>query len=335
MNVVFTICSNNYTAHAATLMQSWFQYHPETLGYVILVDELSDKVDYKILAPATVVDLASFDITSLDRLIEAYNITELNTAVKPDVFLYLFQKHPNSKIVYLDPDILVTGTFTHVFKALDENDFVLTPHICQPIDDKKGPTDYHTLGTGIFNLGFIALKNSDQIQRFLHWWRERVLKYGYCNLPANMFYDQLWANYIPVLFDKYHILKHPGYNMANWNLHERIISLDNQGEWKVNGTFDLKFFHFSGYKFTQPENISINQDRFDFNTRPDLKPIFNVYQKKLLQNGVQKLTTIPCVYYEQHLKIKEDKRLAEQQAIPARIKVIRKFTSIVRRLIYN
>jgi hypothetical protein len=339
MKVVFTICSNNYLAHAATLMQSWFQYHSDTVGYVVLVDELNAAVDYSIVSPATVVEVDKIGITNLSILVENFNITELNTTVKPDAFFYLFEKYPGSKVIYLDPDIMVTGTFDEVFDALDKDEFVLTPHICTPVDDDKAPTDFHTLRGGVFNLGFIGLRDTPQIHRFLHWWRDRVYKYGYCDLPNNMFYDQLWTNYIPTLFENYAILKHPGYNMANWNLHERKLSQSSKGNWMVNDTFRLKFFHFSGYKFTNPEEIGSYHSRYDFTSRPDLKPLFSEYQLSLLKNGAPALKMVPCIYFEHYKKIKKEKQLASEQAanaaIPYKAKVFGKLARVLRKIIYS
>ncbi|RYE22909.1 MAG: glycosyl transferase [Sphingobacteriaceae bacterium] len=335
MNVVFTICSNNYLAHAATLIQGWFQYHPDTIGYVILVDELNTLVDYSIVSPATVVEVDKIGIANLADLVEKFNITELNTTIKPDAFFYLFEKHRGSKIIYLDPDIMVTGPFDEVFNALEKDEFVLTPHICTPVDDDKAPTDYHTLRGGVFNLGFIGLRDTPQIHRFLHWWRDRVYKYGYCDLPNNMFYDQLWTNYIPTLFENYAILKHPGYNMANWNLHERKLSQSPDGKWLVNDDYRLKFFHFSGYKFSNPDGIRFYHSRYDFISRPDLKLLFTEYQQALSNNGVSFLKTIPCVYFEQHKVIKKQKQLAAERAMPYKARMIKKLASVLRKIAHS
>jgi hypothetical protein len=336
MDVVFTICSNNYLAHAATLMRSWFLHHPQTTGYVILVDELNEEINYDIVKPAAVLPLSYFGIEELPNLVEKYNITELNTAVKPDVFLFLFKKHPTSKVIYLDPDILVVSKFEEVLDGLNYNDFVLTPHICKPVDDDKSPTDFHTLRTGIFNLGFIALKNSKQIQDFLIWWRHRVLKYGHGHLPINMFYDQLWANYIPVFYEDYLILKHPGYNVANWNLHERYLEQTDLEQWVVNEKFKLRFFHFSGYKFNLPDHIGSYHTRYDFVSRPDLVSIFETYQKHLIDNGVEFISTVPCVYFEEHKRLRHEKEMANQVSMPQvslKRKMLQRLASFARNVI--
>src|SRR3954465_1665729 len=38
-------------------------------------------------------------------------------------------------------------------------------------------------------------------------------------------------------------IKHPGYNVSPWNLHERDVTRSNQDEWLVNGQ-SLHCFHF-------------------------------------------------------------------------------------------
>ncbi|KAA9332267.1 glycosyl transferase [Hymenobacter busanensis] len=332
--IVFTICSNNYLAHAATLMSSWFEHVPNSKGYVFLVDKISDAVDYSIIANAKLVKIEELNIERLGELVEKYNITELNTSVKPDVFKFLFAEHPGCKAIYLDPDIMVTGDFKDVLDALDTKNFVLTPHITSPVNDEFAPTDYHTLRTGIFNLGFIALKLNEEVSSFLSWWRNRVYDYGYCKLDENMFYDQLWTNYIPVFYDSYTILKHPGYNVANWNLHERYLSKNSFNKWTVNGRFALNFFHFSGYKFTNPRAIGSYHTRYDFINRPDLLGIFEIYQSRLISFGVEKLYYLPCYYYELHKSIKANVQHITQH-IPLKVKVARRVARFLRKIIYE
>jgi hypothetical protein len=115
-----------------------------------------------------------------------------------------------------------------------------------------------------------------------------------------MFYDQLWMNYVPCLFENYFILKHPGYNMANWNLHERVLSELSPGQFLINQQFPLVFFHYSGYQWDHPESIGHYHTRFDFQNRPDLRRVFDKYREMLIQNNVAFYKTIPCAYYEQY-----------------------------------
>ncbi len=46
MTIAFTICSNNYLAHAKTVGDSYLKYHPNNKFIIGLVDKLQDEYDY-------------------------------------------------------------------------------------------------------------------------------------------------------------------------------------------------------------------------------------------------------------------------------------------------
>jgi hypothetical protein len=108
-----------------------------------------------------------------------------------------------------------------------------------------------------------------------------------------MFYDQLWVNYVPVFYDNSYILKHPGYNMARWNLHERSLNAN----YCVNQSFPLRFFHFSGYNYSMPSLISSYNKSFNLNDWNDLNHIFESYNKLLLNNKVDIIFKLSVFYY--------------------------------------
>ena len=305
MNIAFTICSNNYLAHAKTLGDSFLIHHPDVKFIIGLVDRFDKSFDYDFFSSYEIIPVENLQIDNFNELVTKYNIVELNTAVKPSYIHHIFQKYNADKLLYIDPDILVTGYFEEVLNGLDTYNIILTPHICTPVDDDFSPTDYHTLRGGIFNLGFIALSNYTAITPFLNWWHDRVIKYGYGDYTLNMFFDQLWANYIPCFYDNYYILKHPGYNMAPWNLHERTLSSDSIDNYVVNGNYPLKFFHFSSYKFYKPETISAHLTRYDFEQRNDLKILFTEYQNLLEKNRVGECSKLPVCYYPHLHKLKK------------------------------
>lgn len=298
MNIAFTICSNNYLAHAKTLADSFLKHHQGIKFIIGLVDEFDPKLDYSCFENIEIIPVSTLKIEGFSSLNEKYNITELNTAVKPSYFHYFFKTHQAYKVIYIDPDILITSPLIEVLQLLDEKNIILTPHILSPVDDEFAPTDYHTLRGGIFNLGFIGLSNYSKICDFLNWWHDRVIKYGFSKHEWNMFYDQLWINYVPCFYDNYHILKHPGYNVANWNFHERqLIKMNN--EYIVNNLFPLRFFHFSSYNFNKPDVIAKYATRFNFNSRPDLHEIYLEYHKLLIKNKIEEISTLDVFYYPQ------------------------------------
>jgi len=297
MNIAFTICSNNYLAHAKTLGDSFLEHHPDMKFIIGLVDKFNSDLDYEIFSNFEIIPVEDISVPEFENLHLKYNITELNTAVKPTYFHHIFKKYDAKKVIYIDPDIFVLSAFDEVFNILDSQNILITPHMCSPIDDDFSPTDYHVLAGGVFNLGFIALSNYQKVKLFLDWWHVRAVKYGFRNYSKGMFYDQLWINYVPCFFDNFHILKHIGYNMANWNLHERIITSHENGVYKLNHNFLLRFFHFSSYKFNNPHEICAYQTRYNFVSRPDLLSIFNSYNQKLVENNVDQISKMKVFYY--------------------------------------
>jgi hypothetical protein len=291
----FTLCSNNYLALARSLVASWAKHHPEDLFVLGLVDRRDPAIDYTLPGRAEVIEVASIGIPDFDELTSKYDITELNTAVKPYYFDFLLKHRGAEKIIYLDPDILVFRPFRMVGDLLDRHSLIVTPHICSPIEEGPNPTDYELLKTGIFNLGFLALRRAPHIPSFLAWWQQRMRRYAYRKDSEGLFYDQIWMNYIPAFCGDAHVLRDLGHNMANWNLHERTLSRAG-GNFSVNGSTDLVFFHFSHYRFDQPDTIASYHERYSFETRPDLRPIFDLYRSTVLANGHEALKGKPCFY---------------------------------------
>jgi len=324
--IAFTICSNNYYHQARVLAASWLRHHPESRFFIILVDRVQAGLPYDIDPRVQMIPLEDLRLDALPTLVQKYNIIELNTAVKPDAFFHLYRLTGAAKILYIDPDIKVYSRLAEVESLLDDRDIVLTPHYTTPIDDGKSTTDVVILNSGMFNLGFIGLSNEAAVTPFLNWWRERLYVYGYFNQSKGMFYDQAWCNFVPVFFDNYGILKHPGYNMANWNLHERTLS-EEAGEYRVNGGFPLRFFHFSGYRATQPDQIAHYHNRFTFATRPDIVGLHRDYRQDQADNHAERFRTVPCHFYEEHKRYVAAQAEAAWRAQPWRTKLRRTLVS--------
>lgn len=296
MTIAFTLCANNYLAQAKILGDSFRKYHPNTNFIIGLVDMFNPSIDYSMFSEFTIVQVAELNIPEFVDMERKYDIVELNTSVKPFYFSHLFKNHNADKIIYLDPDIEIFSPFEEVLEYLDAYNIILTPQNMKPIDDSYAPSDKHLLGTGIFNLGFIALSDYKKSEVFLQWWTKRLVKYGFRNERNNMFYDQIWMNLIPVFFDNYYILKHCGYNMAPSNLHERLITNHTSGKWFINKYYPLRFYHYSGFKYSNPKQICSYSERYTFENRLDILPLYNSYIKALNNNRIMELQVIKPYY---------------------------------------
>jgi hypothetical protein len=301
MNIVFTLCSNNYLAQATVLGQSIKANVRGATFVIVLVDKKTTQVDYSTI-PFEVLPIDLVE-PGIDDLSKKYDIVELNTCVKPRVFEYLFETRDVDRIVYLDPDIRVYNEMPEVDRMLNDSDMVLTPHTVTPIPlDGKQPTENLLLMYGIYNLGFLAVKRSDETKRMLKWWKERTYAGGHRRPDLGMFVDQLYMNLAPILFQGVEILSDVGYNMAPWNLHER--HLDREGEaWRVNRCHGLSFFHFSSYRIDSDLWPASAYNRYSIGERPDLVDLVKQYNTELKDAGHASFSKLPCAYGERGARV--------------------------------
>ena len=255
MKIAFTLCSNNYLAQAKSLGDSLKLKNPDYQFFIGLLDIISTEIDYETEIGYPLILSNEIGIPYFDDLWKKYNIIEFNTCVKPFYFQYFIKKFkPLNYLFYIDPDILILNDLTIIEREFDETSkILLTPHILSPIPlDGKTPAENLFLNYGIFNLGFLGLKNPELSGHFLDWWKERTYHLGFDKTAEGLFVDQLWFNLVPVFFKNVKISKHPGLNMAPWNLHERKLSGDDSVLFR-DQSFPLVFYHFSKYNRSDPD----------------------------------------------------------------------------------
>lgn len=283
---VCTIIATNYLAFARTLAQSFRSHNPDLPCYVLIVDDSADHID-----PAQesfeIVRLNDLDIPDLSALCFKYDLKELCTAVKAHLLDFLIREKPIDRLLYLDPDILVTQPLDHLFEKLETYDVVLTPHLDQDYpDDDLLPDDGYILRAGQFNLGFIGINSSPNAVAFLNWWKPKLLKHCVVDLLNGYFVDQKFIDFAPLFFENLLVEKEAGYNAGYWNLHSRRLSKVN-GSWRCNDG-PLYFYHFSGYRLagnTITSHIPDSMARYRFANRPDVASLVAEYKELLLRNG--------------------------------------------------
>jgi hypothetical protein len=280
-----TIVSLNYLPYARTLCDSFLEQHPELPFYVLIVDRPSSDIDLSAerFQPMWIEELGIPDFSSVAF---KFDILELNTNVKP-TFLKRLLAGGIDEVIYFDPDILICSSTTFIFELLRSSSIVITPHALSPNDAAPGGESI-LLYSGVFNLGFIAVANTEESLRFLTWWEDRCLTEGFVERRSGLFVDQKWINLVPCYYEHVTILKHPGCNVAYWNLHERSIAKDGQ-RWTVNGAAPLVFYHFSGVSVDGGPLISRGYSQFTLESLPAMAGLFEFYRAQLVQNGIREL----------------------------------------------
>src|SRR4051812_48797355 len=107
MHTVFTLCSVNYLAGARVLADTLARHDPGLEFVVFLVDRAGDRAGWPKFASQQVVEIEQLDIPGFADMALRYSVGELNAALKPFVFDYLFRTATErNAILFLDPDIM-------------------------------------------------------------------------------------------------------------------------------------------------------------------------------------------------------------------------------------
>jgi hypothetical protein len=246
--IVFTSVCSNYIPKAQVLAESLKRHNPDVTFIIGLTERSAPAVATECPGCDGVILSSDMGIESFDAFIFKHSIVEASTAVKGHIFLELLRRYPHEQeFVYLDPDIQVFGPLDELKDALSCHDIVMTPHLCEPEDELFAIMDNEicALKHGVFNLGFLAIRRTEESQRFIQWWSDRLLEFCYADIPGGLFTDQRWMDLAPCFFDV-HVFRHAGYNVAPWNLSKRKVVFGPDGQPMVNG-LPLRFFHFSGF----------------------------------------------------------------------------------------
>jgi|GEM_PF-406007 len=277
-----TIIARNYLAQAQVLAHSFRQYVPNGRFYVLIIDGPPDLVSSK--DGFQVIRIEQLQIPRLTDMCFKYDVTELSTAVKPTLLRLLLSEFNEEQVIYFDPDILIARPLYELHEAMAAADIVLIPHLLDPIpDDGHRPSEKDILLAGAYNLGFLGIRRSSTVDRFLAWWEERLAEDCRVDVARGIFVDQKWIDLVPGMFPGTVVLRDASYNVAHWNLYARKISQD--GERFFVNSRPLAFFHFSGFDAHSPETISKHQDRVRIEDEPSLRNLLRLYRDLLYAHG--------------------------------------------------
>ncbi|HEY1014642.1 MAG TPA: glycosyltransferase family 4 protein, partial [Herpetosiphonaceae bacterium] len=292
--VVCTIVAKNYVAAARTLMRSIQELRADLLCVALLVDTPDGYIDAA-QEPFALIQADELAIPRWRHFAMKYDIMELSTAVKPFFLAALFERFAARKVIYFDPDILVTGSLDQLLELLDDHQIILTPHILEPLDDDRAPGELDFLRVGTYNLGFLALARSPAADALLAWWQRKLYHDCTCEIERGLFVDQHWMDLAPSLFAGVHVLRDPGYNVAYWNMKTRELRAGAAG-YLVNGR-PLIFMHFSGFRVDDPGSVSIHQNRFVLGDLSEsYQACFADYRRRLIDNGYHATRNWPYAY---------------------------------------
>lgn len=245
---VFTSAAVNYLPKVRVLCKSLRRYHPEFVIHLALADKIPEWLDLHQEPFDHVVGVEELDVKNRASWIFRHSLVELSTAIKPFVLRKILAQRKCDAVLYVDPDIVFFSRIDDLLKRLRKSNIVLTPHQTKPETDMQAVIDNEvcSLSHGIYNLGFIGVRNTIVGRDFAEWWAERLYHFCWAEPEIGLFTDQKWVNLAPVYFDGVDILKSSRFNVAPWNLTTRKVTGNVKSGFKVDGK-PLGFYHFTGF----------------------------------------------------------------------------------------
>lgn len=249
MLYVYTSAAWNYLPKAQILADSVRKYLPGSQIVLALPDVLTDEVDIKKYNFDEVIPLDAdlCPIENLNAWIFSHTIVELATAIKPYVLKKLLARPDCEAVLYFDPDVELFSELEDLLKNFEDASILLTPHITSPEKKEENVINYELcpLQYGVYNFGFVGVKNSPVGREYANWWQKRLERFCYSDIPNGIFTDQKWNDIVPGIFPEVKILRDTRFNVAAWNTTNRKIVRTSDEKWEVDGK-PVGFYHFTG-----------------------------------------------------------------------------------------
>jgi hypothetical protein len=291
-----TIITANYLAHAETLAETLVQHNPGLQLYVLIVDSPED-LDYQQFQhfkPIYLRDLGEADL--IEQMSFYYGSAEFCWSLRGFVHEYMQNHTQHETWLFLDSDMMVSGSFDPIFAQLDHCSILLNPHFQKTGYLPAGSwIELEVLRAGKFNGGFLGLRRSPTTAAFIAWFKARLARFAFdepgFEETRYLHGDQLWLDFVPIHFPEVELLRHPGANLAHWNLFERDVVLHPNGTVSVDGQ-PLLFTHFSGWSIDEPELVSRHSPHYSQPPNiPGWEKMGLEYRDRLLENGyAEKIT---------------------------------------------
>ena len=244
---VYTSVVSNYIPKARVLANSIKRFHPDVVFHLVLADDPPAQFQLDKEPFDSLITIANLGLENSEQWLFVHSLVEASTGVKGFALKAILQQQSCSEVFYFDPDMVVLAPLDDLIAAFGAGSVLLTPHLTEPetTNDAILDNEFSVLQHGIYNLGFVGVKNNSEGRRFADWWCDRLRDFCFDDIPRGLFTDQRWADLAPAYFQGCVILRDPVYNVATWNLTSR----------RVEGTPDkltvcgrpVVFYHFSGF----------------------------------------------------------------------------------------
>ena len=290
---IYTSIAANYLPKARVLARSVKKFHPEFFFHIVLCDRIPDWFSLEDEPFDSLITIPDFGLSNPEAWIFKHTLVELSTAVKGFALNTLLDIDGCTNVIYLDPDIVALSPLDGLVGQFANASILLTPHIAEPeaTIDAILDNEFSVLQHGIYNLGFLGVKNSLEGRKFAAWWADRLSHFCYDDIPRGIFTDQRWVDLVPAYFSEHKVLRDATYNVCTWNLTHRTVTGSIHDGFFVNAQ-PIAFYHFSGLDSGAQRAML---DKYG-QTMPALYELRDWYIAECARMGQNELENIPWAY---------------------------------------
>lgn len=243
---IYTSFAINYLAKARVMVQTVKALNPAIDVVAMVCDRFPLTIDAAKEPFDQIWMVEDYPAEPIRGWIFRHNIMELCTAVKGWGLARLLEAGYDY-VMYLDPDCWVLEDPAKIIDLLPPAFSVgVVPHTSRAADSDEEIRIVETssLRHGIYNLGFLIVRNDDNGRTLANWWAARLDKYCVDDFKAGLFTDQRWFDLALGYYDFITVIRHKGIDVASWNVGQRVLTRNGNG-YRIDGD-ELIFYHFSG-----------------------------------------------------------------------------------------
>ncbi len=235
-----TYFDNNYLAQGLVLWESLKKYSNEEFQLFVLC---FDNQVFNFFREKELPQITTISIEELEKNDPKFRETK-NSRSRSEYFFtstacwisFLLNTFPEIDLInYVDADIKFYNSPEIIFSEIGDGSVFIIRH--------NFSSKYKSLlRHGIYNVGFLSIRNDVNGRECLSWWRNRCIEWCYDRVDGEKYADQKYLDKWPSLFKKVVISKNLGLNVAPYNIDNfRIVKKDKSIFINDN---QLVFYHY-------------------------------------------------------------------------------------------
>jgi len=275
-----TLFFANYLTRALALYRSMdVQFRDDFELVCLCMDEPAAAIIKALKLPRvsllTLGELEGFD-PSLSTVKAERTIGEYSWTCTPSFLRYLVERAGDGAAAYLDADLMFFGDPQPLFDEWEDSDILIHAH------RYARRNQYMETNSGIYNVGLVAMRRSEEADRCLGRWRAQCLEACTVDAERGLCGDQKYLDEWPRLYRRLTVFQHEGAGLAPWNV-ERYELADSERGPTVDGK-PLIFYHFHAFRILCQDvvgrSLVIPSLGYDF-TPSQLRLIYRPYVRAL------------------------------------------------------